>query len=175
MELAALQRQLLGLIKLSHQVSEDDDPYIRAVAESKHLEMVQEIIIWWRAYGLERYCVLTSTLLKRLDIFEDAVRFFIATRKLSPFIQKLGPSFLEAMADHDNPLVVSVAQFEHALIKVKLGEIEERTIDWPYEPNGVVKALLEGLPLVLETAAGCYRTVVSRRLPDLYYVEHVLA
>jgi hypothetical protein len=170
MELATLQRELLGLIKFSHKPAEDDDPYILAVASSKHLEMVQEIILWWRAYSLERYCIFTSTVLKRLGIFEDAVRSFIATHKLSPFIQKLGPSFLDAMSSHEIPLVASVAQFEHALISVKSGESTVYEITWDCEPNQVISSLLNSTTLDVEALAGDYKMVVSREFLELFRV-----
>lgn len=170
MKLAALQRELLALIKLSHKPAADADPYILLVASSKHLEMVQEIITWWRAFGLERYCVLTSTLLKRLGIFEDAVRGFIATHTLSPFIQKLGPSFLDAMSNCDISLVASVAQFEHALIKAKLGDSSVYTISWDYEPTQVINSLLESTALDVRSIAHRYETIVSRDFAELFQV-----
>lgn len=170
MELATLQRQLLGLIKFNYQPSDDDDPYIRAVAQSEHLEVLREIVIWWRAYGLQRYCPLTSTLLKRRQLFDDAVRLFISKCDISPFIEKLGPTFLEEMSDYEDSLVASMAQFELALIKVKKGDPSEYLVAWQYEPYTLLNALLNDSPLDLESAAGQYQTIISHDLPQTFQV-----
>ncbi len=171
MELATLQRQLRGVIKSTYQVSEGDDPYIRAVAESPRLALVQEIIAWWRAFGLERYCVLTVALLKRRDLFDQAVHTFIRTQRIYPFMEELGQAFLRQMSDHEDRVVASVAQFELALIRVKQDHTtEEYSIDWEHEPYTVLDSLINGLPLDEESVRGAYQTVVSREIPGLFKV-----
>jgi hypothetical protein len=170
MELATLQRQLLGLIKFSYQVSEADDPYIRTIAQSSHLQMVREIVLWWRAYSVERYCFFTATLLKRLDCFDDAVLAFVSTHSLSPFIEKLGPAFLDAMSDHADPLVASLAQFEHALIKVKKGDLTRYVVAFDHEPYVLLNSLLTGDPFDRAGTAGRYQAIIAHDIPDLFEV-----
>jgi hypothetical protein len=169
-DLATLQRQLLGLIKSSHVPAPEDHPYIHEVAGSDRLALVQEVIAWWRQVGLGRYCVLTSTLLRRRGRFEETVRWFVLSHPLSPFIEELAPAFLEALGTHDDPLVAAVARFEGALHRVKRGDRTRHTVDWQADPDEVLHALLNGLPLDEETWRGGYRTVVSHELPGQYEV-----
>lgn len=170
MDLATRQRQLLGLLKGNDYASFDGDPYIRAIAQSKNLEVTREIIVWWRLSSLERYCVLTSKLLKQRKLFETLVQDFIGTQKISPFIEKLGRTFLESLREHEDSLVASVAQFELALIKVKQGEPNTYVIDWFYEPYSVLNNILRGEPVNEEKDKVLYQTLVSPELPTLFQV-----
>lgn len=170
---ATQQRKLFGLTKGSYLVSEGDDPYICAVAQSEHLELVQEIVIWWRAYGLERYCPLTSAVLKRHELFDETVSTFTREQRISPFIEKLGTTFLEEMSGHEHSLIASVAQFELALIKVKQRDAAEYVVDWEYEPYTVLNSLINNLPLDEENTEDSYRTIVSGELPKLFLVVSV--
>lgn len=174
MELATLQGKLLGLIKSSYQITDDDDPYIKVVAQSEHLRMVREVVLWWRAFGVGRFCVLTSTLLKQQGMFDEAVSAFVRKRRISPFVEKLGPTFLDELSHHEDSLVASLAQFELALIKVKKGDPNDYVIDWEYDPNAVLGSILNGLPLDRERIQASYQTVVSRNVPDLFHIVSVL-
>lgn len=170
MELATLQRQLLGLVKETYEISENDDPYIQIVARSENLRVVREIVASWRNYNLQSYCVFTSTLLIQRNKFDEAVKSFVNKRKHSPFIEQLGTEFLEELSSRENPLIASVAQFELALIKVKLGDPEEYIIDWEHEPYSVLNSIIQGLSLNEDSVRGSYRVIVSKNLPNFFRV-----
>jgi hypothetical protein len=173
MDLATLQRQLLGLIKFRYEASPADDPYIQAVAASDHLAMVREIVLWWRAYGVERYCVFTARLLKRQGLFDDAVLSFVQTRTLSPFIEKLGPAFLDHCSSHPDPLVATLARFELALIRVRRGDPAEYVIAWDRNPYPLLDSLLADGGVEADTTPGAYEATVAARLPDLFEVTEI--
>jgi hypothetical protein len=170
MDLATRQRQLLGLLKGTHYKSFDDEPYIKRIASSKNLKVTREIVVWWRLFALERYCILTSKLLKQRNLFEGLVQDFVSTQKISPFIEELGKAFLESFSEHEDSLIVSVAQFELALIKVKHGDPETYVIDWLSEPYSVLNNLLRDNQIGKENDKFCYQTIVSRELPNFFQV-----
>jgi hypothetical protein len=170
MKLAALQRALLELIKGTYLLADDTPPYLRTVAGSDHLAMVRDVVHWWRAFQATRFCVLTSTLLRRQGRFDAAVTAFLRSHRISPFIEEFGRAFLEEMTGDPDGLVRSVAQFELALLKVKRGDREEHWIEWHREPTKVLDALMNDVPLDPSTVAGSYRTVVTSRIPELFYV-----
>ena len=170
MDLAEHQRKLLGLIKTTYQATNDDDSYIQAVAQSKHLEVMHEIVVFWRSLGVERYCVLTASLLKQRGIFDKNIETLIKTQAVSPFIEKLGRTFVEMMSQNEDDLIASVAQFESAFIKVKHGDHNQYIIDWYYEPYAVLTSLIRNLPLEQNLIKGSYRTVVSAQLPHSFEV-----
>jgi hypothetical protein len=175
MDLASLQRQLLRLIKSTYRISEDDDPYIYTVAKSPQLELVREIISQWRFYDIERTCSLTSALLKRLKLFDEAVRTFIGERRLSPFVEELGAAFLEEMTKHDAPLVAAVARFELALIKVKRGDPNDYVVDWDRDPYAVLHSLLDDVSMdESKSPNGFYRTVISYKFQDFFIVQQLI-
>jgi hypothetical protein len=173
MTLATRQRQLLGLLKGNDDDSFESEPYIRAIAQSKNLEVTREIILWWRLSSLERYCVLTSQLLKQRKLFESLVQNWLSTHKISPFIEELGKAFLESLREHEDSLVASVAQFELALIKVKKGDSNTYVIDWFYEPYSVLNNLLRGEPVNEKKEQVFYQTLVSRKFLNLFQVRTI--
>jgi hypothetical protein len=169
-DLAVHQRKLLGLIKSTYEGSDDKDPYIRLVASSTNLELIQEVVTWWRAFAIERYCTLTASLLKRLGVFDQAVQKFSRNRKTSRFIGRLATDFLDEMRCHEKDLVSSVAQFELALIQVKHGDDGEHLVNWRHNPNSVLHSLLHGTPLGETIDNGHYQTIVSNKEPELFRV-----
>jgi hypothetical protein len=175
MELALLQRKLVGLIKGSYQPAHDDPAYIRAVAGSEHLAVVRDVVHWWRAFGVGRFCVLTATLLKQRGLFDDAIRAFVSNGRVSPFIEESGPAFLEAMSTHADHLVRSLARFELALLSVKQGDPREFVVEWDHDPGAVLDAVLNGLPLSGDPAGGSFRTTLSRGIPGMFRTEAVPA
>ncbi|MGE0826160.1 MAG: hypothetical protein AB7G75_17090 [Candidatus Binatia bacterium] len=170
MDLAIHQRQLLGLLKGTQQITESADPYVQSVARSAHLPIVQEVIQWWREYGLEQTCPLTTTLLKRRGLFEEAVRTMGRTHLPSPFIEQLGMVFLEMLSRETDSLTASLAQFERALIQVKRGDNATYTIAWEYEPYAVLSQLLGSNGFDDSAIRGSYQTVVSHAFPELFRV-----
>lgn len=170
MDLTTHQRQLLSLIKSPNKVPDSDDPYIRTVAQSRHLEIMHEIIVFWKMVGLERLCILTSNILKRRNLFDQAVRTFVSTHDISPFIDRAGVQFLEEMSVHSDSLIASIAQFELAYIKIKRGDQGFHIIDWGYEPQAVLNSILLNLPLDETAICGSYQTIVSQSIPNSYQV-----
>lgn len=173
MDLAAHQRQLLGLIKSTYHATDDDDPYIRTVAGSEHLDLVREIADWWRIYNLEQYCVLTATLLKRRGLFEETVHAFAAKPGISPYVERLAQRFLEETGQHRDSLIASVARFELALIRVKKGDTGQYLVDWQYAPHLILRSLMNGEPCDEINAQGIYQTVVSRDLSGLFQIVKI--
>jgi hypothetical protein len=163
MNIAQHQRDLFRLVTLGDDRIGADDPYIKAVAQSPQLEMLREVILSWREFDVERSCVLTSALLRRLGIFKELVREFASRGPISPFVEKLGEAFLEGVSAYGNPVVASMARFELAILKVKHGDSSEYSVDWPCDPRPVLNgeaAGENGGPLG-------YRTVISVRIPGL--------
>ncbi len=170
MDIATLQRELFRLIKSTHRVNEDTDPYIHLVAKSEHLRVVRDIVFLWRAYDLERYCVFTMALLKRKGLFEETVLTFVQKKSISPFIEKLGAAFLEEMSGHIDTLISSVARFEAALIKVKRGDTATYVVEWDHEPYSLLAGLMANTSLDDTSIRGSYRTVISKELEGLFQV-----
>ena len=114
-QLERQQRGLLDLIK--NRGVPPEDPYLRQVANSRELEMVREIAIWWRAFQIEDQCRFTSRLLKRCECFEDVVVTYFNNHRTSPFIEELSQDFLNSLVDHPDWLIRAVPQFELALFE----------------------------------------------------------
>lgn len=170
MELISLQRQLLGLMKSTYQVSETDTAYIRAVAQSPQLKVVQDIIEWWRMFSLAQYSFLTVPLLKRRNLFQESLRKLVALHPVSPFREVMGMSFLREMSSHHDALISAVSQFELAFILVKQGDAEEYVIDWQHEPYQVLASLLNGTVLDDESIRGSYQTFISSNIEGMFRV-----
>jgi hypothetical protein len=170
MDLAELQRKLLGLIRTTYQATTEDEPYIQTVAQSKHLEVMYEIVVFWRSLGIERYCVLTASLLKKRGLFDENIETLIKTQAISPFVEKLGRIFVDMMSQSEDDLIASVAQFESAFIKIKHGDPNQYVVDWHYEPYAVLTSLIRDLPLEQYLTKGSYQTLVSAELPNGFEV-----
>src|ERR1700693_6159229 len=112
--LAQLQDSMLRLIKARPVNTKDS--YLELVEGSGELAAIREIAIWWRTYHLERACLHTARLMKRLGLFSQAVATFCASTAASPFAEEIGRQFVAAMSGHADPLVASMAQFEAALL-----------------------------------------------------------
>jgi hypothetical protein len=175
MELATMQRQLRDLIKHAHHPAADEHPYIRRVAGSPGLAMVQDIILWWRAFLLEQYCRLTARVLKERQCFEETVDAFTRARQLPPFVEDLGEAFLQEMRQHPDSLLASVAQFEYALLCVKRGSAMRYVVHWEYEPYGILHCLMQGVPLAAAQIPGRYQTVVSGDIAGHFQVRTLAA
>ena len=170
MDLATHQRKLLSLFRCAYVPGAGDDFYIQRVARSKDLEEARRNIFLWRIYVLERTCALTFNLLKRRCLLEETLSAFIREHNISPFRETQAPGFLEALTDHPDSLVASVAQFELALTKVRLGDPGSYTIDWDVEPCGILNSLAKDIPLEDEPDEGAYQSLVSRDLPSRFEI-----
>lgn len=140
------------------------------MAGSPNLLLAQEIVYLWRVYALERYCLLTTCLLRSRDRFEQTVRCFIRDQTLSPYKEQLGEMFLISLCQDADRLAASVAQFELALTKVKRGDRREYLIAWEVDPLAVLENLLAGRPADQAAARGSYHILVARRLTNLFQV-----
>ena len=170
MDLASHQRALLDLIKSGRVEPGNADPYIRKIAGSEELKVVQDIVMSWRKFDIERYCRLTATLLKKRGQFEETIRAFAATPDLSPFIEKLGETFLQQMSRHPDPLLSAVARFELFVIRVKLGDPSEYCVAWHTDPVEVLNSLANDQYPEMAGAPGMYRTEISQRYEGLVQV-----
>jgi hypothetical protein len=171
MDLASHQRILLGLIRSNYEVGRDDDDYFHLVARSPDLEEARGNIFLWRVYVLERTCVLTVALLRQRELLEPALQAFVRTRNVSPFREYQPLLFLESLAGHPDPLVVSVSQFELALMKVREGDANEYVVPWQVDPRGVLHRLAQDLPLSPCEPAGAFVTRMSNKLPKQFEIE----
>jgi hypothetical protein len=173
MSLVTQQRDLLRLLQGDDPAAVPavaDDPYLAAVAGTEALDIVREIGLWWREFGVEQWCALTSALLKQRGTFSETVARFSVIEGLSRYIEEVGVRFLAAMGDHPDPLVAGVARFEAALIRAARGDATVSVIHWDRDPAEVVASLVEGRP-VADAPTGAYRTRVSADLPQLFVVE----
>ena len=170
MDLATHQRALLGLMRSSYQVSEGDDDYLQQVAVSRDLEEARGNVYLWRVYVLERTCVLTMALLRQKDLLAPVLQDFIRGHNVSPFREYQPLAFLAALADHPDALLVSVSQFELALIKVREGDPASYCVHWHTDPLPVLGCLAQDAPLG-GMARGAYRTRVSGALAQLFEIE----
>jgi hypothetical protein len=173
MDLAAHQRKLLGLIRSTYQVREDDEAYIHRVAQSRDLDEARRNIFMWRIYVLERTCALTFNLLKRRNILEQAVSAFIAGQNISPFRETQAPDFLETLCSHEDSLVASVAQFELALMKVRSGDSDTYVVPWSVEPHSILNSLARDIPFEPDIPEGAYQIRVSRDLPSQFQIVSI--
>jgi hypothetical protein len=170
--LAQMQRGLLSLLK-GRAVDAFADAYLHGVSRSSELALAREIAVWWRAFGLETYCVLTSRLLHRMGIFDQLVEAFFCECRTSPFIEQLSQEFLDWLSGHQNPLVASMARFERALIRAKRGNPGVCELEWNRNPEWLFRAILEGTELPPVEGDRVYRTTVSANLPYLVSCELV--
>jgi len=170
MNLADQQRKLLGLFRSTYQPRPEDDAYIRHVAESKDLAEGRRNIFLWRIFVLERTCALTFRLLRKRRLLEETLEGFISAHNISPFRETQAPDFLAALNHHHDSLIVSVAQFELALLKVRNGDSASYVIPWRVEPHAVLYCLAKDLPLPENFETGSYEILVSHDLPSHFEV-----
>lgn len=173
MDLAEHQRKLLSMIKGTYHASERDDPYLQAVDGSEHLEMVREIATWWRIFDLERYCILTSRLLKQRGDYETTVDRFVKTHTISPFINELSEAFLKDLGGSEDRLLGEVALFELALTRVKRGDPSTYTLDWEHDPVAVLTGIVNGIDFEEDKTSETYRVIVSANLPGMFSISQI--
>lgn len=163
--LAQLQDGMLRLIKA--RPINTKDSYLELVEGSGELAAIREIAIWWRTYHLERTCVHTARLMRRLGLFGQAVAEFYAGAPAAPFAEEVGRQFVAAMSGHADPLVASMAQFEAALLKVRAGGAGRYGIEWDRNPNDVFRALERGGELPASEGMPCYFVEVAANIPGM--------
>ena len=162
---------MLGLFRATYRVSEDDEPYIRRVAQSRDLQEARGNVLMWRVYVLQRTCPLSFALLQRRGLLRQAIESFIAQCNISPFRETQAPAFLELLSGHADRLIAQVAQFERALVLVRQGDPSSHTINWSVEPGVVLHSLASDLPLPDELAEGHWHVLVARDLPGWFRID----
>lgn len=173
MDLASHQRILLGLMRATYQPAPGDAAYYQRVAASIDLQEARGNVYLWRVFVLERSCVLTVALLRRRGLLEPALQAFIRQQNISPFREYQPLAFLGFLAGHHDRLVVSVAQFELAMMQVRQGDAQRYSVDWHCDPAPVLHALARGGPLPSPAAPAPHRTLVARELPHLFEINSV--
>ena len=171
MDLSEHQRKLLGMIKGTYHPTGADEPYLQALTGSDSLSLVREIATWWRIYDLERYCALTSRLLKQRRVYETTVDRFVKTHAISPYINELGEAFLQDLSDSEDGLLAELAAFELALTRVKRGSPNTYTLLWQHDPTALLTSLVNETPVQDGAPQGDYRVTVSAGLPGMFSIE----
>ena len=178
MNLQMLQTNLAALIKSREVVIPREDNYLAAVKDSKNLLLIKKIGLWWRKIQIEPYCVLTSNYLKSDGRFEREIQDFISKKDFSLFREEVGLQFLDyVISRHLDSLSQSLAEFELAILKSKLGEHVKCTISWDYEPYSIISALLHNTLTAADLSGGKYEVLVdSSNKEELFTVkEYVLS
>jgi hypothetical protein len=147
---------------------EDGDPYVQMVEGSENLDVVREIGVWWKSFGIERWCSFTSALLRQRGTFDATVGEFCAQPGLSSFFEVTGNRLLDHLATRGDPLLRSLAAFELALLRAAKGELtEDAVITWEHDPDDVLRRILDDQSAD-DARRGTFATTVSERLPRLY-------
>ena len=163
MSLELYQRGLLDLVK--KRGNAPTNPYLRRVAESAELRVVQEIAVWWRVFQIEVQCHFTSLLLKRLGSFHKTVASYFNRNRTSPFVEELSRDFLDSLREYEHPLVRTVAQFELAFLEVRYGASQCYEIVWDRHPDLLLHALETGADLPDYEPEVLYRMQLAGDLP----------
>jgi hypothetical protein len=172
-DLANHQRILLGLMRATYEPGAADAPYYHRVAASVDLREARGNVHLWRIYVLERTCVLTVELLRQGALLDEALQAFIREQNISPFREYQPLAFLDFLAGHEDPLVVSVSQFELALMKVREGDPCHYIVDWSYDPAPILHALAQGAALPDTAPPDLHRIEVGADLPHLFEINRL--
>lgn len=150
----------------------EDATYLRELVGTSRLAVVREIVHFWRALGLESFCVLTSELLKRTGRFDAVLDRFVTSEKFSPFIEEAGMQFLRFVASDDDELVSVLATTEMALHATRTDLDKELTVGWPCDPEPILAALLDRRQVwPPATDARRHRMRICRAFPAGYVCE----
>jgi len=171
MDLAAHQRALYELIHADSSAEHLSDPYLLEVKDSDGLRVVQDIVARWQAFDVRRSCPLTASALGHLGHFEQVVRE-VPFGTADAFLDSRSRLFLDHVARRDG-VIGSVARFERALINVRRGEREPRTVEWDRDPAAIINGLLEGRWLAALAKRGHYQTVIDPSLAELVRIDLV--
>lgn len=167
MDLQSYQRSLRRLV-IGGAATPDDTPYAQGLAGSTGLAVVREVIGFWRAHALERYCVLSAGWLKRQGRFEAEISRFIASGEFSPDVAEAGQQFMRQLSRDSDPLLQALARFEIALHETRTDPGQYRSVDWPCDPGPILAAILDGHAPEIAGQPGPHRVTVSRALPGGY-------
>jgi hypothetical protein len=166
--LAEYQKSMLALIKGRPMPPlPQRDRHMAELEQSRGLELLREIAVWWRGFAVESTCPWTARLLKRLGSFEAAITEFYREQNVSPYVARAGEQFLFQMSAHPEPLVHAMARLELALMRVKQGSADEYLVQWDRNPELIFQALRSGSDMPSIETGVCYETYISRDIPGL--------
>lgn len=163
MNLAEYQQQVFQLICGDETISGDEQSWLAESRADGSASLVKNIARWWVGYHLGEGCILSSALLRRLNLWEQAV----GDAQNCQYIPDLIFSFLEDLTRNEDPMVAALARFEQAMIKVKQGAEQEYKTLWQVNPLDLISALLENTDLP-EWGNGHFQTIVSASYPHLF-------
>lgn len=170
MNLKEIQSGYLDLLKGRKNAGDFKDEYFSKIAESDNFRVLNEIVIYWRAHGINEYCAITSGLLVKLDMFQEKIENFYREVNFSGYIEELGKTFLQYLITDEDKLISFVSGFELAMINVNLGSKEEYVMESGFDPEEVFNFILaEGdYP---ELRDKVYIIRVNEALDNFYSVE----
>ena len=141
------------------------DPWLGGVVRSSGLRILHQTASWWQRFQIESSCRYTSRLMKRLGCFESYLTAHFAAHPAPPAIEEMAAQFLTSLAEHENPLLRAVAQFElfyAGSVGVTPGAI---TLIWDRDPEVVMVALDRFQPLPEPAGDVRYRLRLSSNEP----------
>lgn len=133
MDLKTLQTKYLDLIKSGVKTETENDEYFVKLYKSKNLEILYDIVHFWRTQAIEEYCPVTSALLKKLYMFDEKIKNFYRTNKYSNYIEEFGRTFLSYTGNDSNKMAAFIAEFELAMINVKNGSEKDHYLETNYD------------------------------------------
>jgi hypothetical protein len=152
-ELAERQRAMLAVLKGRTAGA----PSVGPRAEGPHLELLREIVFWWRDLGVTRYCSFTAKILRRRGDFGSVLAGFIRDCPGSALIEEQGDLFLDYVSRDPEPLVAALAATERALIRSRLDEARPETIiAWRHDPEAVFDFILNDVSFDEDEVAGSF-------------------
>jgi uncharacterized protein len=168
--LRQMQTGLRDLIKQQEVSASEPDAYLSAVESSSALEVVREIVVWWRWQSVAEHFPLTVRLLQDRGELGDVLQLLVASPELSPLHAELWSQFFSIASDAD-PLLSSLVRFERAMLDGRSRSPGvQAVIDWPTDPYPVLEALTSGRPLDVEPPAARHRVVVDPGEPPQFHV-----
>jgi hypothetical protein len=153
----------------------EEDAYIKHISSSSNVLLIRKIALWWRRIQIENSCVLTANILKQAGCFEMQLSAFFRDAKYSPFREEVYMQFLAYVITKEiSPLIQSVAEFEMALIRLKLGEEIETSVLWHCDPYQVITGLMNNnLDTETLTEEKYYTLISYKHKKDLFSVVPV--
>lgn len=149
-----------GLDTTTHDMIKSD-PWLASVVGSPGLLVMRLTASWWQRFQIESSCRYSSRLMKRLGCFERYLAAHFAMYSAPAAIEELATQFLASLAEHENPLLCAVAQFELFCVGSAEAPSRDITIFWDRDPQAVMVALDRFQPLPEPAAGVRYRLQLS--------------
>lgn len=144
--LKSRQRALLATLK-GRPLATADCAEARRLERTAHcVDLLREIVLWWRDLGIARACPMTTSMLKASAQFDRMLYAFVRETPGAADLGEQAARFLDYVARSDDALLRSVALTERALRASALDETFRAQIDWPCNPAPTLRHCLHGLP-----------------------------